>query len=554
MWDRYSAPRAIISSADMTRHPLSSARLAALALLVAVPAAVAQEIPTVGAPTNDPVIKRIYQEGMQNSQAYRLAQVLMDSIGPRLTGSPGNRAANDWLVKTYASWGIQARNEKYGTWRDWTRGQSRIELTQPRVRTLEATQLAWSPATPPNGITAEVVNLPVHGPALDSAGFARWLGTVRGKFVLMSFPPPTCRPDTSWQAWAQRESFQAMQANRDTAVQQWRARLTAMGVNARTLASQLDAAGVAGVLTNTWSRGWGVDKIFSARTERAPSFDVSCEDYGLLARLAQNDQHPVVRAVAESKLAPQEAPVYNTIAEVKGSEKPTEYVMLSAHLDSWDGASGATDNGTGTVIMLEAMRILRAAYPQPKRTILAGHWSGEEEGDIGSAAYAADHPEVLKGLQVLLNQDNGTGNIDRVVTAGFLDAPEHFARWMSKMPEDVWRGVTLEFPGYAHDESTDSDAFACHDAPGFFLNSADWDYNDYTWHTNRDTFDKISFDEIRRSATLIAMLAYEASEDPSMLGRERRVPALSARTGREIPAPRCGTPPRSYKESLTRRR
>jgi hypothetical protein len=539
----------------MTRHPRSGTRLVALAVLALLaPVAHAQEIPTLGVPTNDPVIKRIYQEGMQSSQASRLAQVLMDSIGPRLTGSPANRAANDWLVKTYASWGITARNEKYGTWRDWARGQSRVELTQPRVRTLEATQLAWSPATPSGGLTGEVVNLPVYGAALDSAGFARWLGTIRGKFVLMSFPQPTCRPDASWQQWATPATFQSMQAERDTAMREWRQRLTAMGVNARALASQLDAAGVAGVLTNNWSRGWGVDKIFSARTTRAPSFDVSCEDYSLLARLAQNNQHPVVHAVAESKLAPQESPVYNTIAEVRGSEKPDEYVMLSAHLDSWDGGSGATDNGTGTIIMLEAMRILRAAYPQPKRTILAGHWSGEEEGDIGSAAFAADHPEVLKGLQVLLNQDNGTGNIDRVVTVGFMDAPEHFAKWMSKMPEDVWRGVTLEFPGYAHNESTDSDAFACRDAPGFFLNSADWDYNDYTWHTNRDTYDKISFDVIKRNATLIAMLAYEASEDPSKLGRERRVPAIAESTGREIPAPRCGNPPRSYKEAQSRGR
>jgi len=538
--------------------PSLASRLSAAAFLLGslglAPAVVAQEIPTVGAPTTDPVIQRIYQEGMRNSQASRLAQVLMDSIGPRLTGSPANRSANEWLVKTYTSWGITARNEKYGTWRDWTRGQSRIELTQPRARTLEATQLAWSPATPAGGVTAEVVNLPVYGAAMDSAGFRRWLGTVRGKFVLISFPQPTCRPDTNWQAWATPDVYQAMQASRDTAMRQWRERLGAMGVNARALGAQLDAAGAAGVLSNTWSRGWGVDKIFSARTERAPSFDVSCEDYGLLARLAQNNQHPVVHAVAESRLAPQEGPVYNTIAEVRGSEKPDEYVMLSAHLDSWDSGSGATDNGTGTIIMLEAMRILHAAYPQPRRTILAGHWSGEEEGEIGAGAFAADHPEVVKGLQALLNQDNGTGNIDRIVTAGFLDAPAHFAKWMSKMPEDIWRGVTLEFPGYAHNESTDSDVFACRDAPGFFLNSADWDYNDYTWHTNRDTYDKISWDIIRRNATLIAMLAYQASEDPTMVGRERRVPALDASTGREIPVPRCGTPPRSYMESLTRRR
>jgi hypothetical protein len=343
-----------------------------------------------------------------------------------------------------------------------------------------------------------------------------------------------------------------MQAERDTAMRQWRQRLTAMGMTARTLASQLDAAGAAGVLTNSWSRGWGVDKIFLARTSRAPTFDVSCEDYSLLARLAQNNQHPVVRAFADSKLAPQESPVYNTIAEVRGSEKPGEYVMLSAHLDSWDGASGATDNGTGTIIMLEAMRILRAAYPQPRRTILAGHWSGEEEGDIGSAAYAADHPEILKGLQVLLNQDNGTGNIDRIVTVGFLDAPEHFARWMSKMPEDVWRGVTLEFPGYAHDESTDSDAFACRDAPGFFLNSADWDYTDYTWHTNRDTYDKVNFDAVKRNATLVALFAYEASEDPATVVRTRRVPPTDPRTGQPMRVPTCDTAPRSW--AATQRR
>ena len=100
----------------------------------------------------------------------------------------------------------------------------------------------------------------------------------------------------------------------------------------------------------------------------------------------------MVHAVAESKLAPEEGPVYNTVAEVRGSEKPGEYVMLSAHLDSWDGGSGATDNGTGTIIMLEAMRILHAAYPQPKRTILAGHWSGEEEGEIGSASIRGGSP------------------------------------------------------------------------------------------------------------------------------------------------------------------
>jgi carboxypeptidase Q len=495
------------------------------------------------APTGDPVIQRIYQEGMQRSHAYPLAQALMDSIGPRLTGSPQNRAANDWLVKTYQSWGISAKNEQYGTWRDWTRGQSRVELLAPRARTLEATMLAWSAPTPRPGVAGEVVIVPPASVTKDSAGFARWLGTVKGKIVMISFPQPTCRPDSSWARWATPDWFAAMRAQRDSATQEWRQRLAGTGVTARTIGARLDAAGAAAILTNTWSRGWGVDKIFSTRAVHTPSFDVSCEDYSLLARLAEHNQHPTVRVFAEATLAPKESPVYNTIATVTGSQLPDEYVMLSAHLDSWDGGSGATDNGTGTIVMLEAMRILHEAYPHPKRTIIAGHWSGEEEGDIGSAAYAADHPDVLKGMQVLLNQDNGTGEIDTVRSVGFLDAPASFASWMSRMPADVTRGVYVDFPGFAHDESTDSDAFACRDAPGFFLNSSDWDYNDYTWHTNRDTFDKISWAAVEKNATLIAMLAYEASEDPQKVSRARRVPPP------DRAPPKCDTPPRSWAAS-----
>ena len=223
--------------------------------------------------------------------------------------------------------------------------------------------------------------------------------------------------------------------------------------------------------------------------------------------------------------------MFNTIARIPGTEKPNEYVMLSAHLDSWDAGSGATDNGTGTITMLEAMRILKTVYPQPKRTILVGHWSGEEEGDIGSGAFAADHPEILSGLQALFNQDNGTGEIDSVQTNGFIDAAPALARWMSRMPADMTRNVTLMLPGVAHNESTDSDAFDCRNAPGFFLTSSDWSYGDYTWHTNRDTYDKINFDNVKRNATLVALFAYQAAEDPTFVARTRRVPPIDPRSG-----------------------
>ena len=500
-------------------------------------------------PTGDPIVQRIYDEGMRRSQAARLAQVLMDSIGPRLTGSAANRSANDWLVRTYKSWGVDVKNEQYGTWRDWTRGSSGIELVSPRTRVLEATMQAWSAATPANGITADAVMIPTPAQIGDSAGFARWLAGVKGKFVLVSMPQPTCRPESDIKTWADSATFAGATALRDSVTTDWAKRFATAKVSTRALTSLVERAGAAGILSNSWSRGWGVDKIQSARSNSVPSFDVSCEDYSLLARLSDNNQHPRIRATANATVAANESPVFNTIATIPGSEKPNEYVMLSAHLDSWDAGSGATDNGTGTITMLEAMRILRAAYPRPKRTIVVGHWSGEEEGDIGSSAFAADHAEILKGLQALFNQDNGTGEVDSVQTNGFLDAAPALARWMSRMPADITKNIALMLPGVAHDESTDSDAFDCRNAPGFFLTSSDWSYGDYTWHTNRDTYDKINFDNVKRNATLIAMFVYEASEDPTFLSRARRVPPTDARTGQPARVPGCSNAPRSWSAS-----
>src|SRR5206468_7245162 len=153
-------------------------------------------------------------------------------------------------------------------------------------------------------------------------------------------------------------------------------------------------------------------------------------------RLAENKQNPIIEVTAESQ-ALGEVPVFNVVGEIKGSQLPNEYVMLSAHFDSWDGGSGATDNGTGTITMLEAMRILKQVYPKPKRTILVGHWSGEEEGEVGSSAFREDHPDVMKGLQALFNQDNGTGRIVRVGAAGLPDADVHIRGWLDKLPTEI---------------------------------------------------------------------------------------------------------------------
>ena len=178
------------------------------------------------------------------------------------------------------------------------------------------------------------------------------------------------------------------------------------------------AAASAAVLT--LARAVGARWRSSRRTTKtAPAVTLTCEDYGLVSRLAENNQHPRVRLDLDAALLGEQS-AFNTIGMIKGTEKPDEYVMLSAHFDSWDSSSGATDNGTGTLMAMEAMRILKQVYPHPKRTILVGHWASEEQGLNGSTAFTEMHPEVLKGLQALYNQDNGTGRVVLLASLGSL--------------------------------------------------------------------------------------------------------------------------------------
>jgi hypothetical protein len=214
-----------------------------------------------------------------------------------------------------------------------------------------------------------------------------------------------------------------------------------------------------------------------------------------------------------------EQPVFNTVARIAGAEKPNEYVMLSAHFDSWDGSSGATDNGTGTITMMEAMRILKQVYPRPKRTILVGHWSGEEQGEAGSLAFREDHPDVMKGLQALFNQDNGTGRIVRMSAGGLPDADVHIRGWLDKLPTELKTQIQYGGVGNAAGGGSDDFSFSCAGLPAFGLGALSWNYNNYTWHTDRDTFDKVVFDDLKSNATLTAMLAYLAAEDPTMILR-----------------------------------
>jgi hypothetical protein len=581
-------------------------RLAIIALAAApFGSTAAQKFTTF--PTPDPVIQRIWRLGMDSSWAQKLSQTLLDSIGPRLTASPGYRAAGDWVVKSYKEWGIDARQERYGTWRGWRRGTSHIDLLQPRVRSLEGQMLAWSPGTPGGRpVTAEAVILPKFN---DSTEFVKWLPAARGKIVLLSPAYPTCRPAEDWQRWGTPEAIARMDSTIALTLRDWavntqdstklyRGTGYTLSLGTGTLGQRLEKAGVAGMLTsrvklagfaNPFAQpgggrggaggrggrggppggnsargggmasslqqamagrgggagGWGVIEVFETYNTQAPAVGLSCEDYGLVYRLAENNQKPMVRLELDAQLLG-EQPAFNVLGTIKGTARPDEYVMLSAHFDSWDGGSGATDNGTGTLLAMEAMRILKLAYPAPRRTIMVGHWNSEEQGLNGSRAFAEDHPEVLRGLQALFNQDNGTGRVQSLSVSGLTNAGRHLKAWWEKLPGFYTDSMSYNAVAWNFNDvptgnpgGTDGAVFACYATPSFGMGALGWNYNTYTWHTNRDTYDKVVMDDLRHNATLAALMVYLASEDPEFISRERSPGTWPA----DWPA-NCGKAPR----------
>ena len=563
----------------------------ALALLGAAPLA---------AQSSDATIQRIWRLGMDSSHVQSLAQTLLDSVGPRLTGGPGLLSASDWVMGQYKSWGIDAKRDNYGTWRGWKRGTSHIDLMQPRVRSLEGTMLSWSPGTKGKPVTAEAIVLPKFK---DSTEFVKWLPKAKGKIVLLSPAFPTCRPSEDWIKFATPESKARMDTTIAELQREWAVMTTSDGrpdsakmyrgtgytlsLGTGTLDLRLEKAGVVGMISSRnklsgfanpfaavgggggrgagggrggagapgagsmrgggpaannpaaaqgrggfgggagGAGGWGVIEVFETYNTMAPAVTLTCEDYGLVYRLADNKQKPIVRLDLDAQ-ALGEKPAFNTIGMIKGTEKPDEYVMLSAHFDSWDGSSGATDNGTGTLMAMEAMRILKTVYPKPKRTILVGHWASEEQGLNGSTAFTEDHPEVMKGLQALFNQDNGTGRVTSLSSSGLTAIGPHLKSWYGQLPSFFTDSMSANVVGWSFNDvptgnpgGTDGAVFACFGTPSIGMGAVGWNYSTYTWHTNRDTYDKIAFDDLKHNATLAAMMVYAASEDPVFIARDK---------------------------------
>jgi hypothetical protein len=421
--------------------------------------------------------------------------------------------------------------------------------------------MAWSPGTK-KAVEGGVVVFP----ELDGkAAFEAWLPSVKGKFVALAEPLSSCRPLESYEEYGPKPGGGFMRAapegspladevraERRASAQAWRERIQATETEPQEMLDAIEKAGALGVLWSDWTGGWGARRVFAlntrfgATTRTIPAVDMSCEDYGLVTRLAMHDQGPRLRVDARARFTG-EAPAANVIGVLRGSERPDEYVLLSAHFDSWDGGSGATDNGTGSLTMLEAMRILSKVYPKPKRSILIGLWDSEEEGLNGSRAFAHDHPEIVSNLQAVYNQDNGTGRIIRASAMGLMGASEHLAKWLARAPEELTRDIDVSLPGMPSGGGSDHASFICALAPTFGLGSGSWNYFTYTWHTQLDTYDKVVWSEVRKNATLVASLAYLASEDTEVPADPRVMPT-DPETGEPRPWPSCEDADRTTSE------
>ncbi len=497
-------------------------------------------------PTDDATLRAIWNEAHDRSRLEPLARTLLDSLGPRLTGSPGMERAQDWAVRTLRGWGVDAELEPYGTWEGWDRGPAHVDLVAPRVRTLEGRLLAWSPGTAGGPVEAEVLPLPPLNYRGDWDGF---LQAVRGKWALLSYAQPTCRPDEQWAEFGRDDTAMRLVQQRLEEEQRFSAGLQSAavasggrGAGLGAVHAAVERAGAAGVIVSLWPGTPGTSRIMGAANRATPTLELSCEDYGLLHRLAASGQRTVVRLEADAEHLG-EVPVANVVARIPGTDRPNEYVILSAHFDSWDGASGATDNGAGVVEMLEVVRVLRAAYPRPRRTILVTLWSGEEQGLHGSRAFVEDHPEVVERLHVLWNRDAGTGRVNLISAQGFVDVAAKLDEWLTRVPVEVARGVDVERPGMPSGGGSDYSSFVCRGVPGIPLGSVPWGYSTHTWHTNRDTFDKLVLGDMLDNVVLVASLTYLADREPELLSRRRR--EMPSGRGGAARWPECGTAARS---------
>jgi len=458
------------------------------------------------------LVARIRTEGLQRSRALGLYRTLTDEIGARLTGSPAHVKAAEWARGRFEEWGLANPHlEPYEFGRGWQVDHVSVEMTEPRYVPLIAYPEAWSPATA-GAMTGPVVYVGDKTAAQVQAMASQ----LRGAIVLTHLPQTEfVGGDRPQPGLADRPI-----ATGNPALPQ--ARSTTPPNELLPLLRQFGAA--AALRPSAYRDGTvGVTGNRTTAPDGVPMLVVAGEQYNVLARLAASGHPPSLRVELRTRFFEADRNSYNVIAEIPGRDPALrdQVVLVGAHLDSWHTASGATDNADGAVAVMEAMRILQALGAQPRRTIRAALWSGEEQGLLGARAYVAQHfntPAARDQLAVYLNDDPGSGK-----TLGFYmernpQAKTIFDRWLAPLKDlGATRNVIESI------NATDHVPFNEAGLPGFNVIKEFAAYDERTRHTNADYPERMSEDALKQSAIFMATFAWQAAM------ADEKIPRTAAR-------------------------
>ena len=520
---------------------------------------------TPAAPAKDPndPIERIKDEGLNRSQLMQTLSYLSDVIGPRLTASPGMKRSNEWTRDQLTKWGLQnAHLEAWGPFgRGWTLKRFSAQVSEPLNIPLIAYPKAWSPATP-GPLTAEVV----YVDAKDEADLQRFKGKLKGAIVLTSkmrevkahFEPmgtrrdekdllsladaPVPTPGGGRRFTPEQRAAQLFNARKYEFFQNEGAAVLVDASRAGDGGTIfVQSATVPQPLTEA-SFGPNAPRLIQSYEKTAPNIVpqlvLAVEHYNRIARMIEAGEK--VKMTVDLAVEWQDAdPMgYNTVAEIPGSDLKDEIVMLGGHMDSWHAGTGATDNGAGVAVTMEAVRILQALNLKPRRTIRIALWTGEEQGLLGSRAYVAEHfgkletptavagapstpspspaPSPSPGVLVTkpeyekfssyFNLDNGTGKIRGVYLQGNESVRPLFRQWL--MP---FRDVGATTLSISNTGGTDHLSFDAIGLPGFQFIQDEIEYDSRTHHSNQDVFDRIQADDMKQAAIIMAAFVYDAA-------------------------------------------
>jgi len=530
---------------------------------------------------------RLKSEEAEHSQLMRTLHFLTDRYGPRVTGTPNHEAAAKYLVEQFTKWGF--KNAHLEPWDfghpGWTNERAAGFVVSPVKQNLKFEVLAWTPST--NGtVTASTVQIvPPQGPEIPvdpqqaaiaaqfggggrgpqrqgptKEDFQKWLAAVRdqvkGKIVLVGkqmvvpvnfAPPAKRRPEDQVRAQYDpnnpnggrggRGGFGGggrggrgdADPNRMTTVQVGEA-IDEMLLQGGAVLRINDAARGEGVIVAQQHRAYDPAKT-------VPTVILRNDDYGRIERLLADGEDVKVEFNIANKVYPEGKTSYNVVAELPGTDKADEVVMLGGHLDSWHAGTGATDNAVGSTIMIEAARLIQSLGLKPRRTVRVALWSGEEEGLLGSLAYVKQHfgtfedpkPEFAK-LDCYFNVDTGTG---RLLGAGVFGPPEAAAalRPVLKLFSD-WGMAGANSTSSRATGGTDSTSFNNAGLPGIGMQQDPIEYNSMTHHTNLDTYERIIPEDVTRAATIISAAVWQVANRDQMLPRftkEQMPPPVAAR-------------------------